>query len=294
MQKIFSIISIFILLLLASSLVNADTSQKGTCVKSSITSVDPSSVSVDQEFTVGIVIENCGEIIPDNVSFQIVHPSEDISIKEPIVLEIGKLEYSNSKRFILYHMRTLPSASPGIYVIQTRLVYGSGSSSVISDNNFSITVTSDEAKLTLASAKTNPIFPIVDQPFTLTIRVENYGKGDANSVKANLVGLNTATGSTKSFLGQLASKDDGIIAFNLIPQEAGTFPYELVVNFKDDFGNHEYRENLELVVQKKPLNWFMISFVLVILITIFTSVWYNYRKRKREAKMIEKLSKRGG
>ena len=52
--------------------------------------------------------------------------------------------------------------------------------------NFSITVTSQESDLNIAYIKTEPILPRVGEEVTLTIRLENFGKGDANSVKAKI------------------------------------------------------------------------------------------------------------
>lgn len=286
-------VAVIVMMIIALQGVHADT-PTGLCATSSVTSIDPSSVEVDEAFTVGISIESCGSETPDEVAFDIIRKSDAISVKEPLHLDIGSLEYSNSKRFITYHMRTEASATPGIYSIQTRLTYGKNGIMLTKDGNITITVTSDQAKLTLASAKTNPVFPTVGQPFTLTLRVENFGKGDANSVKADLMGLDTFTGSTKSFLGQLNANDDGILAFNLIPEKEGTFPYDLVVSFKDDFGTHEYRETLEMVVQPQQRSWAVIIAVIIIVGGVAWFFVHRHKKRKRESHMVEKLSRRGG
>jgi hypothetical protein len=46
-----------------------------------------------------------------------------------------------------------------------------------------------KAKLTIANIKTDPLLGSVNEEMTLTIRIENAGKGDAKSVKVAIVDL---------------------------------------------------------------------------------------------------------
>ena len=78
------VIFIFAILFLVSY---ASASQEGYCATAEITSINPSSIGADEGFTVGIVIDNCGDKIPENVIFEIIRHSEDIEIKEPFLSE---------------------------------------------------------------------------------------------------------------------------------------------------------------------------------------------------------------
>lgn len=284
---------LFIAFLMMSCVGVFALSDEDVCAEAVVTDINPSSIEIDEEFTVGVSIESCGSRVPDEVRFEIVQPSPDLVIKEPLVLDIGRLHYANSNRFVTYHMRTTPNATPGTYLIETRLTYRGGDLWFTKNGTISVTVTSDEAQLALAALKTTPLFPVANEPVTITLRLENFGKGDANSIKAELIGLTEFTGSKKAFLGELAADDDGILSFNLVPKKAGDYSYEVAIGYRDDFGSHDYREKLQIVVDPAPNNLRTILFVVVIVAGIALFFFRRTRARVHQAKAVEQLQRRG-
>ena len=63
----------------------------GMCLEMQVTSINPSSVGADEDFTVGVEIESCGEEDPQNVVFEIIEHSEDRIINNPLRTEIGAM-----------------------------------------------------------------------------------------------------------------------------------------------------------------------------------------------------------
>ena len=124
-----------------------------SCVKALVSDISPSSIGIGEEFTIGIQIENCGSTIPEFVQFELINPPTDIEIKEPLVIEVPRLNYANSERFITYHMRITENASPGNYLIKTRLTYGEKDSLTVENDNISFLVRGEKAELNLASVK---------------------------------------------------------------------------------------------------------------------------------------------
>jgi hypothetical protein len=139
-KLIFGIIGVLLLLFMGS---NVSALNEGRCVDVQVTDITPSSVEIGDELTVGIQLDNCGDELPENVHFEITRFSDDIIIKEPLIVEFDKpFGYSNSKRFNIYHLYVTNKATPGEYVFEYELTYGDDNSYALKEGDFSITVTS--------------------------------------------------------------------------------------------------------------------------------------------------------
>lgn len=68
------IIFLFLLVLVIGSL-GSNTAGAGSgdeYLRAVIEDISPSSVGIDEEFTVGIGLENCGTRVPENITFEII------------------------------------------------------------------------------------------------------------------------------------------------------------------------------------------------------------------------------
>jgi len=237
-----SIFSIFAMLLFISGVYAFEDTM---CVDFQVTDINPSSVEIGEEVTVGIQLDNCGSELPENVYFEITRFSDDVIIREPLVIDFDKpFGYANSKRFNIYHIYITNEATPGEYVFEYELFYGKNDFSIKKEGTFSITVTSQESDINIAYVKTEPILPKVGDEITLTIRLENFGRGDANSVKAK-VDI-PFFGIKESFLGELEAGDDSSAVFTIVPDKSGVIDYNLNVTYTDDFGKHEFTPFFDL------------------------------------------------
>ena len=249
------------------------------CVDFQVTDINPSSVEIGEEVTVGIQLDNCGSDLPENVHFEITRFSNDIIIREPLVVDFKKpFGYANSDRFNIYHLYVTDKATPGEYVFEYKLSYGGKDLSIEKEGNFSITVTSQESDLNIAYIKTEPILPKVGDEVTLTIRLENFGRGDANSVKAK-VDI-PFFGIKESFLGELESGDDSSAVFTLVSDRSGVIDYDLIVTYKDDFGNKEFSESFELNIQENPRSNILTMGIAILLIALIGGIIYYFKFRK--------------
>jgi len=249
------------------------------CIDFQITDINPSSVEIGEELTVGIQLDNCGSELPEKVHFEITRFSDNLIIKEPLVVDFDEpFGYSNSKRFNVYHIYVTNKATPGEYIFEYELSYGKNDFSIKKEGNFSITVTSQESDLNIAYIKTDPILPKVGEEVTLTIRLENFGKGDANSVKAKID--IPFFGVKESFLGELEAGDDSSAVFTIVPDRGGVINYNLEVIYKDDFGEHKFSEPLELNIQENSKNNILTIVITILLITLISGVIYYFKFRK--------------
>jgi hypothetical protein len=284
------ILSVLIAIFALTILINpASARDEHECVTSSVTDISPSSIEIGEEFTIGIQIENCGSEIPNFVSFELLHPSEDIEIKEPLVINISQLYYGNSERFITYHMRTDDDASPGTYVIKTRLSYGADGFSIIKEDEITFEVIGEESELGIASIKTDPVLPMEGETVELTLRIENAGKGTAKSV--SVYADHPFQGLKQSFIGALESEEDGPAILTFIVDKPGEFEFPVTISYSDDFGDNEIKTDVNISVLEKPSNISGTIFAIVLIALIVGGIFYFFKVKKSKDKIIKQLMK---
>jgi len=191
-------------LLLVSS---ASALETGYCVTAEVKDISPSFIGIDEEFTVGLQIENCGNKLPEFISFELINFPSDLELKEPLIINIPSLNYANSERFLTYHLKTKKDVKPGQYVLKGKLIYGGADSFFSQEKNISFNVIGKRAELNIASLKTKPVLPRVGETVELTMRIENTGKGSAKST--SVYSDHQFEGTKQSFVGALDSNEDG-------------------------------------------------------------------------------------
>jgi len=260
---------------------------EGYCVTAEVSDISPSSIGIGEEFTVGIQIENCGGEVPEYVSFELLNPPVDLEIKEPLVINISKLYYGNSERFITYHIKTTEDAQPGTHIIKTRLSYGKTQYSIIKNYNITFKIIGDKAELSIASLKTEPVLPREEETVELTLRIENTGDGTAKSVE--VYADHPFQGLKQSFIGALDSDEDGPAVLTFIVDKAGEFEFPVTISYKDDFGDNEIKTNVSLNVLKKESNIGAIIFAILIIAVFGGGIYYFIKTKKAKNKIIHQL-----
>ena len=280
------VIVIIITFLMGTS-VNA--LEEGYCVTAEVSDISPSSIGIGEEFTVGIQIENCGDEIPEYISFELLNPPTDITIKEPLIINISNLYYGNSERFITYHMRTTEDAQPGTHIIKTKLSYGEKKYSIIKNYNIIFNVIGEKAELSIASLKTKPVLPREGETVELTLRIENTGDGTAKAV--SVYADHPFQGLKQSFIGALDSDEDGPAVLTFIVDKPGEFEFPVTISYKDDFGDKEIKTNVSLNVLKKKSNIGAIILAILIIAVFGGGIYYFMKTKKAKDKIIRQLLK---
>lgn len=107
-------------------------------------------------------------------------------------------------------------------------------------------VASGRASLDIAKKTTDPVRIIENTPFTLTVKIENTGTGDAKGVTARFVsGLE---GDTLAYLGEIKKDDYSNAIFTFNGAGSGTKTGVINISYVDDFGKHETQKELNLIV----------------------------------------------
>jgi hypothetical protein len=273
---------LFVLLLI----VNVSAVSEGFCVEVILTDISPSSIGVNEEFTVGVLIDNCGDKTPRNIVFELRDISPYIDVKEPLIQEIGALTYANSKRFLVYHMKT-KDASPGDYLLNYKVTYNGETTEYLEEGNFPVTIIGDEAKLNIASVKLDPTLPLKGDTVELTLRIENFGKGDANSIKVKIE--HPFEGTKESFMGTLEGDEDGPAIFTFLPNKVGEFEFPVEITYVDDFGEKKIDSSINVVIVKKKINWAGIFITLVIIAAVVLFMIYYFKGKKERGRIMEEV-----
>jgi len=251
-KNLFSIIfTTFVLSFMSVSVVAVDV---GLCVDAVVTQINPSLVDKGEEFVVGINIENCGDDIPTDVSFQITQMPEDFTVVEDLKTQISQLSYSSSERYISYHMRAKSDATPGVHNIKMRLDYGDGQTYMNRLYDVTVSVKGDEADLELESIFSDPEEVYVGEVNELNLMIKNYGVGVAKNLNVkldyDLIGVSQVS------LGALDFEESKSAGFKFKLDDVGLVEIPVIVSYEDDFGSKEMKTNIKLTVfaKKQILN----------------------------------------
>ena len=107
-------------------------------------------------------------------------------------------------------------------------------------------VASGRVVLDIAKKTTEPARIMENEPFTLTVKIENTGTGDASGVTARLE--SGVDGDTLAYLGEIKKDDYSNAIFILDRTKSGKKEGVLRISYEDDFGKHEIQKELNLIV----------------------------------------------
>ncbi len=107
-------------------------------------------------------------------------------------------------------------------------------------------VAAGRANLDIAKKITDPARLKDKQPFSLTLKIENTGTGDAKGVTARLD--SKLEGDTLAYLGEIKKDDYSNAIFSLDADGSGKKTGILRITYEDDFGQHEIQKELTLIV----------------------------------------------
>src|SRR5659263_17293 len=107
-------------------------------------------------------------------------------------------------------------------------------------------VAAGRANMDIAKKITEPARLMENQPFTLSIKVENTGTGDAKGVTARFE--STLSGDNLAYLGEIKKDDYSNALFTLDADDSSKKTSVLHISYEDDFGKHEIQKDVIIVV----------------------------------------------
>lgn len=238
--------------------------------------IDPELISPGDAFNLTFSVSNEGTGIAREVQVSVATIGLPFVPAGADTKIIKKLVPGESSQ-LSYRILVKEGAEISSYSIPIKMNYRDENGKNISSQNFVGIKVLGKAKLSIADIKTGPQNPAKGDLVTLTMRIENSGNGDAESVK---VSIDIPFEGTKTaFLGRIEPDDDAPGVFTLYATESGDIPYSAVIEFEDDLGIHTTTEALNLHVHNANESS-SVALIIVAVLIIGAGVFYLIRRKK--------------
>lgn len=231
-------------------------------------STAPSKIYADSDFNISIKIENIGTYKARAVAAKLSFPPEFSGENTSFLGTISRDASSTTT----YSMRISKTADVKNYPFRLTLNYIDENEEKKSvDADFEVYVGArGEINIEIGGVSTSParIYPGTD--FTLSVQLENIGKQDAKSVKAEIEPIPELTGEYSSFVGKIEIDDvssgifDLTVAKNAKP---GLYNLKMLVTHTDEAGK-EYTKikNLPIYIDSPTRSYGVISLIVFVLL----------------------------
>ena len=142
-------------------------------------------------------------------------------------------------------------------------------------------------QLELGRRTTDPTRIMQNQPFILTLKIENIGTTDADNVKLKIE--SPFLGDSEAYLGKISKNDyaNGVFALNS-GINSGEIKCKLIVTYNDDKGlqtsEKEYFISINAVPQATLGQMIVGSILPILLLIVIIGGVYIYRKKRKSKK----------
>ena len=238
------------------------------------TIIEPEIISPGNNFNLNFSVSNNGTGIASAIRVtSLIENLPFISIGTNTRI-IEKLSPASSKK-LEYRLLAKDNAEPASYSVPIRLDYQSEDGRNFSSSELVGVNVLGKGRLNIAGINTDPSRIEKGNYLTLTIRIENAGNGNAKSVKANID--IPFRGTKTAFLGKIEPDNDAPAIFNLYADDAGDYRYNLTVQYEDDLGTHETREELMMTVS--PGDRTSVFVIILFIIAVIGVYWFFIRRK---------------
>jgi len=207
--------------------------QKGAVLV--LESIAPESANPGDEIPVTLTVRNDGQLLAEDVTLRIGNVSNLVAPKGSDLYHLGLIGSGRSKTADLVLLSDRDT-NPGLTQVPVILEYHSVDGALHTQASAINLMMKGRGELGLVTVDTSPRRVGENQPFDLTIRIENTGTGEAKQVAAT-IDL-PMTGTKQSFIGKIKPGNDAPAVFLLDGTKSGTYAYNATISYVDDLGAH--------------------------------------------------------
>ncbi len=212
----------------------------------------PGSIVSGDDFEINFNIKNSGENTIKWIKVDVSAEDNKIipifSTTERVFTDVVR----NDIRQASYRFSTDRKTVPKNYPLRVALTYQDESGVLYNETELIGIKVLGKANLEIGSIKIEPERVVQGEPFTLTIRIENNGQGDARSVESE-VDI-PITGGKTAFLGKIAPDEDAPAMYILKADKNDKLEYNLTIYYSDDLGIHKKVQQMSLLVYPRDNN----------------------------------------
>ena len=229
---------------------------------------------------VTVNIFNSGKSAAEDIFIRVSEDDPSIAAAQSQTYHISDLSSGDSGSFNISFISDT-DMEPGVHEIPLEISYAVVDGSTMTQSDTIALDVEGKAELSIASLKSDPVRVSENEPFDLTIRIENTGTGDAKSTVAN-IDL-PFEGNKEAYVGKIKPGNDAPAIFSLDAGAAGDYEYTLVVSYEDDTGIHQSVHDLTLPVRSdNDGTGLIIGFIIVIVAAAGGYYYFVYRKSQEE------------
>jgi hypothetical protein len=240
-------------------------------------SATPDSANPGDEVPVTLTVRNDGQLLAEGVTLRVGNVSTLVAPKGSDFYHLGFIGSGRAKTALLVLLSDR-GTSPGLTQVPVTLQYTSVDGALHTQTSAINLVMKGKGELGFVSVDTSPRRVAENQPFDLTIRIENTGTGEAKQVAAT-VDL-PMTGTKQSFIGKIKPGNDAPAVFLLDGAKGGTYAYNATVSYVDDLGTHT--EVRQMTLRIDPVDstggYLLLLLVLIGAGLLAYKFWYLPRK----------------
>jgi hypothetical protein len=241
-----------------------------------LSSTLPDTVDPGDEIPVSLAVRNDGKLLAEDVTIRIGNLSGRVAPKGTDLYHLGILSPGKQKAVeaVLLSDR---NTDPGLVGVPVTLTYKSIDGTLHTQYTSVNVMMKGKGELGFVSVDTSPRRVVANQPFDLTIRIENTGTGEVKQVAAT-VDL-PMTGTKQSFIGKIKPGNDAPAVFMLDGGKDGTYPYNATITYTDDLGTHTVSTPMTLrVVPGDSAAGILLLLGIVVIVILAWRFWYLPRK----------------
>lgn len=240
-----------------------------------ISKVLPDHVVPGQKLTGKLILKNTGETAASEVILNVSSENREVSLASPGSIHIGRLGPGDEIPVDITIL-TSREVTEGIHPVQCYIRFNTASGRIIEQNEEIPVRVTGEHELSISAVSTDPVRVQEGAQFSLIVRIENTGTGDADGVRARIdTGLN---GTKEAFVGKIEPDNDAPAVFYIQHAPAGDIPVPVSIYTRNS--TDVLKDTIEITVSKKPD--LPVLPVLGIIILLGGGVFLWKRKRNTE------------
>jgi hypothetical protein len=237
----------------------------------------PDGVNPGDDFPVRIILNNDGLSRADQIKVVVNSSTPSITPKTPSTYHVDTLLKGENVSLDMVFSSD-KKAPIGLNPVLLTLTYANADGTITTQTETLGIHVKGKAKIGIASVSMDPERIKKGDQVSLIIRLENTGTDNANSVKASIE--IPMSGGKDAYVGKIEPNNDAPAVFSLQAGNPGTYPYNLSVQYEDDYGVQTRNETLQMTVNDGDSTGLIVAILLVLIIGGGGGYWYFVLRKK--------------